>query len=390
MIFAGVSVIFKHLAEQHKDVYRGAMNAWAKSTSGLSERQEISQWLFANKEAAKAWLLEQPDVMQQAQVTEKMWSSLSGYLMLGSACGLSAVIIFWLVRGVMRERAEARDADVELAATADKVVNLVIAASCTPNDLPAVRMGAQIAAGLTGGVTLLICEEAGTCEASISAGRQVLEQNGITPQLVFAAGKPYQEILDHSASASLLVIGSRPLSTMDPRYHLGDNATRIVRNMTTSTLVVRGRDRIARILLCIDVPQSQSTVRMARDIAMATQASVEILYVASLPMLHSVETPSGWDDSIAEDLLPEFYAQELTVLNRVKFEFLDAGVGQVTVKLREGFVEEEIIRESVEGDFDLIIMKEGYFRTPFGLLLGRLSTNVATHSPQASVLIVKR
>jgi nucleotide-binding universal stress UspA family protein len=53
-------------------------------------------------------------------------------------------------------------------------------------------------------------------------------------------------------------------------------------------------------------------------------------------------------------------------------------------------VEEEIIKESVAGDFDLIVLKEGYLRTPFGLLLGRLSSNIATRSPQASVLIVKR
>jgi hypothetical protein len=38
---------------------------------------------------------------------EKMWAAYSGYLMLGSATALSAVIIFWLVRGVMRERAKA-------------------------------------------------------------------------------------------------------------------------------------------------------------------------------------------------------------------------------------------------------------------------------------------
>ncbi|MDP1957824.1 MAG: universal stress protein, partial [Rhodocyclaceae bacterium] len=67
-----------------------------------------------------------------------------------------------------------------------------------------------------------------------------------------------------------------------------------------------------------------------------------------------------------------------------------AGVKEVSVRLREGIVEEEILRESVEGDFDLIVLKEGFLKTPFGLFLGRLSSSVAAHSPQASVLIVKR
>jgi hypothetical protein len=44
---------------------------------------------------------------------------------------------------------------------------LMIAASCTPNDLPAVRMGAQIAAGLKQRATLLVCEDAGVCEATL-------------------------------------------------------------------------------------------------------------------------------------------------------------------------------------------------------------------------------
>jgi len=61
-----------------------------------------------------------------------------------------------------------------------------------------------------------------------------------------------------------------------------------------------------------------------------------------------------------------------------------------SARMRQGIVEEEIIKESIEGDFDLIVLREGYLRTPFGLLLGRLSTNLATRSPQAAVLIVKR
>jgi hypothetical protein len=67
-----------------------------------------------------------------------------------------------------------------------------------------------------------------------------------------------------------------------------------------------------------------------------------------------------------------------------------AGVAQTTIRLRQGIVEEEIIKESVEGDFDLIVLKEGFMKTPFGMMLERLSTHIATRSPHASVLIVKR
>lgn len=411
MITAGVSVIFKHLAEANKEIYRAALNEWARTTSGISDRIELGLWLHNNKAAVKSWWAVQPELLQQAQAAEKMWASYSGLLMLGSACGLSAVIIFWLARGVLRERAEAAEAQAPAAvapaeatevlpqaapARADAVPTgqahsgLVIATRCTPTDLPAVRMGAQIAAGLKQRATLLVCEEAGMCDTTLREGLQALERLGLPPKVVFATGKPYEEILRRSADSHLLVIGSRPLTTLDPTWHLGDNATRIVRHMTTSTLVVRGREQVRKILLSTDLPASAPTVRMAQDLALATGASVEVLYTVPLPTMYVAETPSEATDVAQDAQRLGVEPDQLAQLQAIRSSLSDAGVSQATIKLRQGIVEEEIIKESVAGDFDLIVLKEGYLRTPFGLLLGRLSSNIATRSPQASVLIVKR
>ncbi|MDP2108633.1 MAG: universal stress protein, partial [Rhodocyclaceae bacterium] len=327
----------------------------------------------------------------QAQAMAKMWSTYSGVLMLGSACGLSAVIMFWLVRGVLRQRAEARTEEV---VTAEVVKGqMVIAASCQPADLPAIRMGAQIAQGMERQVELLVCEEAGACENHIQDGKRILEQYGIAPQLKFVQGAPYKEILAGSAAAHILVMGSRPLNPARPSFYLGDNTTKVVRRMTTSTLVVKSRDQVRRLLLCLDVPYSRSTVSMAKEVALATDATVEMLYVAALPTLftaYTAEMPPGLDHPAVKDFLSEYYAKELKILAGIKDELSAAGVKEVSVRLREGIVEEEILRESVEGNFDLIVLKEGFLKTPFGLFLGRLSTSVAAHSSQASVLIVKR
>lgn len=391
MICGGVSVIFKHFSEGNKDIYRAALNEWARATSGIADRVELGIWLHNNKAAVQSWLLEQPDLLQQAYAAEKMWAKFSGFLMLGSASTLSAVIIFWLVRGVMRERAEAAGAQAQ-AGLAELTTGsgLMIAASCTPNDLPAVRMGAQIAAGMQQPATLLVCEDAGVCEPTLQEGRRTLERLGLPPKVVFATGKPYQEILRRSADQRLLVIGSRPLTGFDPKWHLGDNATRIVRNMTTSTLVVRGRQQVRKILLSIDLPPSQPTVRMARDVALATGASIEVLYIVSTPTMYTPETPPEVTDIMQDALRFGVQSEKLDQLEAVRSSLATAGVSQTTIRLREGIVEEEIIKESVEGDFDLIVLKEGFMKTPFGIWLGRLSTNIATRSPQASVLIVKR
>lgn len=400
MLAGGVSVVFKHLAEGHKQIYSGALNEWARTTSGITDKFELGLWLQNNKPAVKSWFAGQPEVLQQALAAEKMWSSNSGFLMLGSACALSAVIIFWLVRGVLRERAEVAQAKLDAVPTQPHTgptsvlggpgsAGLMIATKCRPTDLPAVRMGAQIAAGLKQPATLLVCEVPGMSETTLQDSRQILERAGLPPTVVTVTGKPHEEILQHSADASLLVIGSRPLTPSDPTWHLGDNATRIVRHMTTSTLVVRGREQVRKILLSTDLPASPSTVQMTQDVALATGASVQVLYTKPLATMYMAGTPSE-AANVAEDaqrlgVQPDQLAQ----LEAICSSLSGAGV-RATIKLRQGIVEEEIIKESVEGDFDLIVLREGYLRTPFGLLLGRLSTNLATRSPQASVLIVKR
>jgi uncharacterized membrane protein YfcA/nucleotide-binding universal stress UspA family protein len=399
----GTSVVFKHFSESSKDLYRAALNDWARVTSGISDRVELGLWLQNNKAAVKTWFAGQPDAIQQALVTEKMWSTYSGYLMLGSSCALSAVIIFWLVRGVLRERAEAAQSQAVVdavpagageaqapAASAGEGHGLVIVAGGRSSDLPAVRMGAQIAAGLKQPATLLVRGQAGMDEAALQESRQALERLGLQPTVVQVPRDSHEEILQRSADSRLLVVGARPLTSMDPNWHLGDDATRIVRHMTTSTLVVRGREQVRKILLSTDLPASGSTIQMAQYVALATGASVEVLYTVPLPTMYMAETSSDAAD-VAEDaqrlgVQPDRLGQLLAIQARLA----GAGVAQATIKLRQGIVEEEIIKESVEGDFDLIVLKEGYLRTPFGLLLGRLSTNLATRSPQASVLIVKR
>lgn len=402
MIAAGVSVIFKHLSEGHKEVYRSALNQWARSTSGLTDRIEVGVWLQDNRAAVKAWFTTQPEAFQQALAAEKMWSSYSGFLMLGSACGLSAVIIFWLARGVLRERAESREAggtsapapalpaSAQPSDAAAAGHGVLIALQGEPSDGPAVAMAGQIAAGLGQPVTVLAAVPAERAQATVEQSRAALATRGLAAELVQAGGDPEAEIQCRSAGARLLVVGSRPLTSRDPTWHLGDEATRIVRHMATSTLVVRGREQVRKILFSTDLPASPSTVKMAQDMALATGAPVELLYTVPLPTMYIDEKPPGTPDPADEARRLGVTPEQLAQLESVAGSLAAAGVAGVTLKLRQGIVEEEIIKESLEGDFDLLVVREGYLRTPFGLLLGRLSTNLATRSPQASVLVVKR
>lgn len=110
MLLAGVSVVFKHVASKYKYVYEPTLNTWAKQTSGLTEKGEIKDWVMMNKAAVKGWIVQQSEAMQAAYAMEKVWNNYSGYLMLGAACALSALIVVKMINGVMYERKLATEA----------------------------------------------------------------------------------------------------------------------------------------------------------------------------------------------------------------------------------------------------------------------------------------
>lgn len=116
MLLAGVSVIFKHLAGTHKAVYYSDLSAWVKSNPSFIEwaktdganlasaKVQVRDWIMMNKDAVKGWFVQQSDVIQQARAMEKAWNDYSGYLMLGAACGLSALIIYKMLQGITLEK----------------------------------------------------------------------------------------------------------------------------------------------------------------------------------------------------------------------------------------------------------------------------------------------
>lgn len=115
MMLAGVSVIFKHIAGTYKAIYSGELSAWVKGqpqflewaqTEGvkLTPIVQVRDWILLNEKAVQGWFAQQPDIIQNAVAMEKTWSNYSGYLMLGAACGLSALIIVRMIQGIKLEK----------------------------------------------------------------------------------------------------------------------------------------------------------------------------------------------------------------------------------------------------------------------------------------------
>ncbi|MFI5293590.1 MAG: sulfite exporter TauE/SafE family protein [Thermodesulfovibrionales bacterium] len=104
MLLSGVSVIFKQISSDYRYAYEPALNAWVRSTTGLTGKTAIRDWIALNKPAVKTWIAQQSDVVQSAFTMEKAWNDYSGYLMLGAACGLSVIIIVKMLQGIVNER----------------------------------------------------------------------------------------------------------------------------------------------------------------------------------------------------------------------------------------------------------------------------------------------
>lgn len=115
MLLAGVSVIFKHIASSYKFTYEGLLNKWIKVQTGLTDKAAIKDWAVMNKAAVKSWVASQSDVIQSAYILDKTWNNYSGYLMLGSACALSLLIIIKMVQGIRMEKAAERAASATIA-----------------------------------------------------------------------------------------------------------------------------------------------------------------------------------------------------------------------------------------------------------------------------------
>lgn len=121
MALAGVSVVLKHIAGTHKAIYSKELSGWVKAqpqfmewaqTEGaqLTSKVQVRDWILMNKEAVKTWFAQQSDVIQQARAMERAWNDYSGYLMLGVACALSALIIAKMTQGILLEKRLRADA----------------------------------------------------------------------------------------------------------------------------------------------------------------------------------------------------------------------------------------------------------------------------------------
>lgn len=245
----------------------------------------------------------------------------------------------------------------------------------------ALALGKRIAMAMASAVDILSIARTPDQEAELSkeieAAADKLRASGISVTIYQRPGVMGQELLEQADATDydLLVIGSRGRRGIK-RLLAGSRACTILGGVTTSVLVVKGRERrkTSHILACsAGGPASKETIRFAARLAHALEASVTLLHVMSQVALE--EGAQGADLEAEAEELMEKEAREGVHLEDM-LEILHDEDVEAQACVRHGLVVEEIMAEAKEGHFDMLVI--GAHTTPDigGLLFSDLSQQI--------------
>jgi nucleotide-binding universal stress UspA family protein len=210
-----------------------------------------------------------------------------------------------------------------------------------------------------------------------------------TVQTRIREGDPAGEILAQidEGGHDLVILGPNEAPGLR-RHFLGSVTTRVVRQAPCSVLVAQqARLRLERILICSGGGDVTELVTEAgAKLAQAVGARATLLHVVT--PVATMYTGLGE----IEESLPELLQSDTPIARnlRSEAEILERHGVPAELKLRYGVVADEIVRESLEGDHDLILLgaKKGLVRFK-RLMLGAMIKEVIEKSVR-SVLVVRQ
>jgi len=183
-----------------------------------------------------------------------------------------------------------------------------------------------------------------------------LETAGIPVAIHRRSGQMTEEVVLQAQAASydLVIIGGRERRGV-MRLLLGSPALRVTEHVPASVLVVKGQARdLKQFLVCSSGgPTSERTVRFAGRLARALGASVILLHVMSqLPLTKSAVLDDL--EASAEELIRRGSPEGVHLGRMLDLLATEGRTGHAVI--RRGLVRDEILAESREGQYDLIVI----------------------------------
>lgn len=225
-------------------------------------------------------------------------------------------------------------------------------------------------------------------EQTLQEVAQRLEARELTVQIRVEAGDAEASVTDEleTTQYDLVVLGS--LGERRSRRKLrGSVAMRIVERAQSSVLVIKGdRQSLSRILICASgTEHGHLPVWAGASLACGARAQATVLHVVdAMPSMYT-----GLEKM--EETLAELLQSDTARSRELKWaaQVVRAECEISELKLRRGIVADEILRESQEGDYDLVVV--GSSRAAGGLvraLMGDVTRDILSRA-QCPVLVVR-
>ena len=254
------------------------------------------------------------------------------------------------------------------------------------------RFAQEVARALSAEVTLLgiVRQKASTelLEQLLDKAAAELAEVGLTVQVRVETGNPEDIVIAEMAAATydLVALGALGKQRSQHRF-LSSVAMRIVEHATSSVLVVKGsRPSLSRVLICASgTEQGHLPVWAGAALACGAEAQATVLHVVdALPSMYT-----GLEQM--EETLAELLQSDTDKSRELKWaaQVVKAECEISELKLRRGIVADEVLREGMLGDHDLIVL--GSSRSSGGIvraLLGDLTREIVTRAARP-VLVVR-
>jgi len=271
-------------------------------------------------------------------------------------------------------------------------MNILICSDGTPASDNAVRLGSGVARAIKSRVTLLgIAENPGEeqpLRQALDRETDMLQSMGVERQTVIQTGEPISQILDETSvkKYDFIVIGSRRTEASG-HFWRSRRTYEIIKAVEPPVLVAIGAcERISRILLCSGGKHFiDPAVRLTGTLAAALHAEVTLFNVMAEPpaiYAHLIELEEDVDallrsgSELGRNLLAEKKALE------------KLGVA-VQVRVRHGFIVDQLLEEMREGNYDLIVSGSSRARGPLRHYIMGDVTEAILENAECSVLVAR-
>jgi nucleotide-binding universal stress UspA family protein len=209
-----------------------------------------------------------------------------------------------------------------------------------------------------------------------------------TAKTYISLGDPLAEILKLAGEEKpdIIVVGGRDLEGIVEAL-LGTVTVKVVEQARASVLAVRSdRPAVQRVLLPIGGRKmKRRVVRMAVNLARAAGAEVTLLYVTDpVPTMYT-----GLE--AMEERLDELLQTDTPIARHLLWSAQYIAEQGVTggLKIRQGVVTDEIVRETIDGQYDLVVIGARSMSGPLGAMLMKRVTPRVVEQAACSVLVVR-